>query len=132
MSGASRQLRPLIVGVEVEAFIQVESVQKCFTSSDSGNSSSTSSSTSSGTSSSTSSSTSSGTSSSTSSGMDNNNDTVEDAVVAGMLDHSLREKFSQGYELSLKTQVKRINDGEIISNGTQIIWLPDYYGNDDK
>jgi hypothetical protein len=67
VSGTMKQLRPLIVGVEVEATFHVVSVNKC---------------------------------------------------VDGYYQH--------GYELLLETEVKRVSDGEIITNGSQTIWLPDY------
>lgn len=42
--------------------------------------------------------------------------------------HALKQQFNQtqGYEVVLKTQVKRVLDDEIISEGDHHVWLPDY------
>jgi hypothetical protein len=83
VSSTMNQLRPLIVGVEVEANIEVVSVKEC--------------------------------------GSDLEEDFSNDSFVNG----NTLKRYS-GYELLLDTEVKRVNDGAIISHGTQTIWLPEY------
>jgi hypothetical protein len=101
VNGSMNQLRPLIVGVEVEASIQVVDVTHCgvdgvvaddMSTDDSDN--------------------------------DSGNDNDSGSGNADAMDN-VNERYS-GYELLLETQVKRVNDGAIVSNGTQRIWLPDY------
>jgi hypothetical protein len=82
VSGNTNQLRPLIVGVEVEANIQVISVKNCSDSRDSA---------------------------------DGNN-----------VNGDIYSERYHGYELLLDTEVKRVRDGAVISNGNQTVWLPDY------
>ena len=41
---------------------------------------------------------------------------------------SLKKRLNQtqGYEVLLRTQVKRVSDNEVISEGDHHVWLPDY------
>ena len=37
-----------------------------------------------------------------------------------------RDEKSQGYDVELKTEVRRFRDREIIANGTHCVWFPNY------
>jgi len=85
VSGTMNQLRPLIVGVEVEASIQVVSIDSC-----------------------------------------NNVNTNTSSRGSSTDDNDVTNERYHGYELLLDTEVKRVSDGAVISNGTQKVWLPNY------
>lgn len=51
---------------------------------------------------------------------------VKSSPKQGEEEGSSSMEHTNGYELEVKTQVKRVRDGAIISDGSQTVWLPDY------
>jgi len=39
---------------------------------------------------------------------------------------STQDEKSQGYDIELKTEVRRFRDREIIATGTHSVWFPNY------